>query len=52
MADKESVAPPTMKLPKGAIDREKWATLVERVAAIEKELAELGKKTAKKTEKS
>jgi len=33
-----------IRLPKGAVEREKWAMLIDRVTALEKRVTELEKK--------
>ena len=43
MADKRE-AQEGIRLPKGAVEREKWAMLIDRVAALEKKVTELEKK--------
>ena len=44
MAEQKSIEPEGIKMPKGAAEREKWNQLVDRVAMLEKQVAELLKK--------
>ena len=44
MAEKQESAPGGIKLPKGAVEREKWTALIDRVDRLEKKVADLEKK--------
>ena len=44
MAEQKIKEPEGIKMPKGAAEREKWNQLVDRVATLEKLVAEIYKK--------